>query len=275
MSEELPGSDIDRAMDMFGFLSPGSDFLRVIIVDGIPKSKARPRFRRDGKVYASDEQVAAERALGWRLKEEFPEPLEGNLAVGCIFYRPTNHRVDVDNMLKHVMDSANKIVWRDDSQVTAQLGIVELDKTRPRTVIVIGSHVSTMVRTGGVSKKEAVCAQCGVSFTSRQHRPKFCSRRCAALNRETLADEVPCAWCRTPFRRPTAAARFCSDECRIASLTTSNRKGRTPAFCSSCGKKLSKPGYKLCRDCWRHSIEHKTEGGVDDPRTFIEIAEET
>lgn len=139
---------MDRALDMFGFLAPESAFMHMVIVDGVPKSKARPRFREGGKVYASKEQLDSERALGWQLKAEFPEPLEGNLAVGCVFYRPTRHRIDVDNLLKHVMDSANKIVWHDDSQVTAQLGILELDEERPRTVIMVAAHESSMARVG-------------------------------------------------------------------------------------------------------------------------------
>jgi Holliday junction resolvase RusA-like endonuclease len=140
--------DIDRITDLLRPLVPGTEFLHVLVVEGKPMSKARPRFRRDGKVFASDEQVAAEQALGWKMKEAFPEPLDGNLAVACVFYRPTQQRVDVDNMLKHTMDSANGVVWHDDSQVTAQLGVVEYDPVRPRTVLAVGRHESSMVRTG-------------------------------------------------------------------------------------------------------------------------------
>jgi Holliday junction resolvase RusA-like endonuclease/endogenous inhibitor of DNA gyrase (YacG/DUF329 family) len=264
-----PESDIDRAMEIFRFLSPGSDFVRVVVIEGVPKSKARPRFGRNGRAYALDEQVAAEQALGWRLKESFAEPLDGNLAVGCIFYRPTSHRVDVDNMLKHVMDSANLVVWHDDYQVTAQVGIVELDAERPRTVIVIGRHISSMERSGH-AEKSIVCPQCGVRFTSKQHRPKFCSRACSSRSRgEDLSAQVPCAWCRKAFHRRSAGARFCSNACRLASLNAPTR-GRPLALCVACGARLSKAGYKHCRACWVEG-KGRRQRDSDDPGTDIRV----
>lgn len=148
------GSDLDRALAIFHVLCSDSDMMQYLVVEGLPVPKSRPRFRKNGSVYIDNKQIAAEEYLGYHLKMKFPNPLEGNLAVGCIFFRPTKQRVDVDNMLKHVMDSANKIVWHDDSQVTAQLGIIELDREHPRTVIIIGQHRSTMPRTG---KTDLIC----------------------------------------------------------------------------------------------------------------------
>jgi Holliday junction resolvase RusA-like endonuclease len=249
--DDKPRSDLDRGLALLSALCPESLGARYLVISGNPASKARARFQRGGRVYASDEQVAAERALGWELKTRFEEPLDGNLAVVCIFFRANKQRVDVDNMLKHVMDSANKIAWHDDSQVTAQLGIIEFDAKRPRTVIVIGEHRSTMARTGKAEKK-GLCLYCGNPFTTKQHHPpKFCSPACNSRSRGTdLSDGVSCAWCGKVFKRASAGQRFCSDACRLTSLQASNRAGRPPAACADCGGKLSKPGYKRCRSCW-------------------------
>lgn len=244
--------DTDAAFAILKLLAPNTDFLQAMIIEGKPMSKARPRFRRDGKVYASPEQVAAEQALGWKLKEWFSEPIEGNLAVACIFYRATKQRVDVDNMLKHVMDSANGIIWHDDSQVTAQVGVIEYDPERPRTVVVVARHESTMERTG-LGYKEATCANCGKAFRTQQHYPpKFCSRECNRRYGKTdLSENVPCAWCKKPFKRISKGSRFCSNDCRMTSLAASTRdKARQPSYCHVCSKRLSKPGYKLCGACW-------------------------
>jgi len=217
--------------------------MHFLVIDGPPKSKARPRFRRDGRVYASPEQIAAEQALGWRFKASFPEPMAGNLGVGCIFFRPNAQRIDVDNMLKHVMDSANKVIWADDSQVTAQVGIVELDAEHPRTVIVVGRHVSSLDRSE-YAVKTRVCPTCGVTFQSKQKNPKFCSRSCSSLSKgESLMAEVPCAWCGVMFKRKNAGSRFCSDRCRMESLNNPKTPRVIPR-CVHCGATLSKIGYR-------------------------------
>lgn len=39
-------------------------------------------------------------------------------------------------MFKHVCDAGNGILWLDDSQITAKYGGIELDRHRPRTILV-------------------------------------------------------------------------------------------------------------------------------------------
>jgi len=245
------GSDIDKGLALFRVLCPHSELMNCLVVEGEPPSKARPRFSSRGRVYTPKKQVEAERYLSWRLKQAFKEPLEGNIAVGCVFYRSTHQRIDVDNMMKHVLDAANGVCWIDDSQVTAILGTIEFDPDHPRTIIMIGRHDSSMVREG---RREALCAYCGKPFDPRlrrgdPRRSKFCSRVCASRSRgEDLRQTVPCAYCGRHFRRRTAGQRLCSEECRRANLRRSREK--PPALCSDCGKPLSKRGYKRCRECW-------------------------
>lgn len=244
-------SDIDIVLALMHIFLPGTAWAKHLTVADDPDSKARARF---GKTHVYAPKPKGEANLKWQLRSAFPEPLAGNVTVVCIFYRSTRQRIDVDNMLKQVMDTANKICWNDDSQVTAQAGFIELDAGNPRTIIVIGPHKTSMERSGiAQTAKERVCVRCGRSFKGgQQASTKFCSRECAAEKRVYLKDEVKCAWCSKLFRRRTAAQRFCSDECRLASLHASTRAvSRPKAHCRICGTRLSKPGYGLCRSCWR------------------------
>ncbi|MGY0497140.1 RusA family crossover junction endodeoxyribonuclease [Nocardia sp. FBN12] len=117
----------------------------VITIPGEPVAKRRPRLG-NGRRYTHPADVEAEASTAAILRATLCEPLTGNLAVGCEFYRSTRRRVDVDNLLKHVFDAGNKVAWVDDSQCTAAFGVIELDRANPRTVIFISSHSSSLVR---------------------------------------------------------------------------------------------------------------------------------
>lgn len=240
-------SDLGRASNIASFLCPSSDWLRFIVIEGNPHSKARARVSKNGGFFAPD--ASAENALRAELKRMFPAPMEGNIGVGCIFFRKDKHRIDVDNMLKHVMDAATKACWHDDSQVTAKLGFVELDASRPRTVIIMGQHKSTMDRS---VQPPRVCKQCGKEF-SRYGSGPYCSRPCAAHSRGAdLSASVECAECGKEFKRTNYLSRLCSEECRLAALRKRNSRDVKPhPGCKGCGAALSKPGYILCRKCWR------------------------
>lgn len=117
----------------------------VITIPGEPVAKRRPRLG-NRRRYTDPADVAAEAATAAILRATLAAPLTGNLAVGCEFYRSTRRRVDVDNLLKHVFDAGNTVAWVDDSQCTAQFGVIELDRANPRTVVFISSHTSSLVR---------------------------------------------------------------------------------------------------------------------------------
>jgi Holliday junction resolvase RusA-like endonuclease len=114
-----------------------------------PASKGRPRLGAGGHTYTDERTRAAEEHLGWRFKLAMQgrEPMLGNLAIVCVFYRPDRRRIDGDNMLKLVCDAGNQArVWGDDCQLTTKLVRVELDKARPRTEIAIGPLASSLQR---------------------------------------------------------------------------------------------------------------------------------
>jgi Holliday junction resolvase RusA-like endonuclease len=119
--------------------------MHLVVIPGKPAVKSRPRFAR-GRAHSKPEDRAAETRTAWHLKAVVHQPLTGNVGIVCVFYRPDRRVVDADNMVKHVCDAANGVLWRDDSQCTAIAGVVELDAASPRTVIAIGGHNSSLIR---------------------------------------------------------------------------------------------------------------------------------
>jgi Holliday junction resolvase RusA-like endonuclease len=249
---ERPVTDLERALAIRKFMAPNAEELHCIVVDTEPKSKARPRFGRGGRVYSSAESKQAETILAWHFRKSFKKPLEGNVAIGAIFFRPNRQRIDTDNMLKNVLDAANGIVVQDDSQVTGLVGIKEFDAERPRVVVVVCPHETTFPH----GDRTTECRVCESTFTYKSNYatpPRACSPECAALWRKQALElaTVPCANCQRKFRRRTAAQRFCSNECRY---TDPARRKHPIPHCQDCGKRLSKPGYGRCRECWRKSF---------------------
>lgn len=253
-------SDVGRLLDLFGALGLGatSTSLHMVTIPGAPWSKSRPRFSRGAKVaYSSTDDRDAELRTSWFLKDSIRKPLTGNVGMVCLFFRPNNQRVDTDNLLKHVCDSGNGVIWLDDSQCTALAGIVELDPDNPRTVVMIGHHHTTLKRG---SDDTSPCQQCGkpipLATRDRSRPPQTCSRECRQVLKgyDSLAEPVPCAHCDEPFVRRTKTQRYCSNDCRKASITGQPRGGKSFSNCTDCGRELTHKRGGRCRDCWKLSI---------------------
>lgn len=145
-----------------------------VVIEGDPVSKARPRFSRNGHTYTPQKTIEGEK----RLAESFDgvPRFGGNVAIVAIFRRRTKQRIDVDNMLKAVLDAGTRAnLWADDSQVTALLGFVEHDSERPRTTIAFGRHASSLAR-GDDALIE--CESCDETFKPKNATQKYCSNRC-------------------------------------------------------------------------------------------------
>lgn len=137
--------DKERARLLAAALAPGAGDVLSLVWGGEPPTKTRPRFA-DGRTYKDSRDEAAEARTGWNLRRLFPQPWTGNLAVGLVFFRSDRRRIDVDNMVKHVLDAGNGIGWGDDHQITALYGVAELDAVFPRTLLVVTRHVSSLDR---------------------------------------------------------------------------------------------------------------------------------
>lgn len=251
-------SDIGDALNIYraigGTEADGTEHAAICIIPGAPVSKSRVRFGK-GHAYNRPEAVAAERKTATYVRGALHGHVyPGNVALGCIFYRPNFQRIDTDNLLKHVCDSINGVAFKDDSQVTAIFGRLELDRQNPRTVVVLGPHRSTLVR--GVNDAKP-CATCGksVRWKPRQTRddPRYCSRECVLAARQVeLSEPIPCPSCGTPFRRRTSAQKLCSSHCRANMMRDAKKSPkRTLSSCATCGKQLAHARGGRCRECWR------------------------
>lgn len=234
-------------------LAPGSSDAKIIVTPGEHASKSRPRFTRTGKTYKPRKDEDAEERTAWHVRRAFrgDPPWTGNVALGCVFFRPNKQRIDVDNMLKHVCDAANGIAWVDDSQVTAVYGVAELDEQHPRTVLVITRHESSLTR-GSDNARE--CAHCLTPFAVvGKSTKRFCSPECARKARgHDLSEPVECKQCSKSFRRATTQQVLCSRACWGAYNKGRPRKKRSERRkCAECGKQLNHSRAGRCRDCWR------------------------
>lgn len=115
------------------------DRVLFVVHEGQPLPMDRPRFGQ-GRTFTSARSREAKRSVAWEfLKTMNRAPrYEETLAIVALFYRQDRRAVDVDNLMKLVMDAATKAkVWKDDSQVIAQAAILDYDKKRPRTVVAL------------------------------------------------------------------------------------------------------------------------------------------
>lgn len=235
LEQSTPTTSRDRfrALGMLRSVGALDHQMMVVVHDGDPASKARARIVR-GHAYTPAKTTAAQKSLAERM---VGVRFLGNVAVACVFHRSNRQRIDIDNLMKLVLDAATQAdVWDDDSQVTAVVAALEHDPGHPRTVVAFAPHTSTMLR-GPDSLPR--CAACGNVFDPYgQPRRRHCSREC----RMTLAEPVPCPQCGVPFKRRTGNNKYCSVACR--GLAARRRK-----YCE-CGALLSKTSYGKCRACW-------------------------
>ena len=109
-----------------------------LTIDGEPFPKQRPRLaRKRGVIYTPQETVKAERAIATQLKSVLrgSEPDAVNtFGVELEFYC-RSAATDLDNLTKLVLDSCNKVVWRDDRQVEKIVARLTRRATQPRTIL--------------------------------------------------------------------------------------------------------------------------------------------
>lgn len=263
-------ADLDWALDTYSRLAgtepDETEDMIFTIMPGDPWSKFRPRHTRNGHTYDDPRNRDAEARTAAHLRRALKGrgPLEGNAMLACLFYRSNFQRVDADNLLKHVGDSANGVLWHDDSQVTLILGEMGLDPDNPRTVIVAGAHASSLLR-GRNAMTE--CPVCGTLFRSDRGR-KSCSRECGGRMRRKIPDLKVCLQCGKEFRPISTYHVLCSPECRTESIRGRNRAraGQPYSECRECGKQLAHRRGGRCRDCWRAEPKKRYD---DEPTITI------
>lgn len=137
------------------------------------------------------------------------QPFPSNVEIDLTFYRSNRQRIDLDNLVKQVLDSANKIAWEDDAQVTTITARLHYDPANPRTHVIVREDPGSSMLRGEVAKVRASCETCGISFTYTAYPSvppqRHCSGRCAA--------RAICPECESPFEKRTNGQRYCSKEC--------------------------------------------------------------
>lgn len=282
-----------RALDMLRAIEGGVGAWSIELTHGArPASKSRPRFDaragRKPRVYTPEQSRAAEEylALSWRLATK-GETKDGALAIACVFFRPNRQRIDVDNMVKLVLDAGTKArVWHDDCQVVCIVARVELDASEPRTEIALVPSASTLNRD---MYKSSTCSQCHREFTitmseivtqqkrvNRRISGGFCSTACARASTLVMAR---CTHCGCEFKRKSAGQSLCSNKCKFESapsraqaMVLAGKKPDAPK-CQKCGNRVSRREYLNCAAC---RTRGRKKGSKNLPKALrIEVSETT
>lgn len=112
------------------------------VIPGPPVPKARPRRvwdERQRRMRTHTDQrtidYEAHARFHARCARPLSWPLDGRYEVCVDFHLPSRRRVDGDNLLKSILDSANGVLWADDSQVDVFHVTKDVDRERPRAVV--------------------------------------------------------------------------------------------------------------------------------------------
>ena len=102
-----------------------------LFIPGNPVPKGRPRLGKHGNVYTPAKTKSYEEYIGWKYKEADGILFDGEIGIRLIFVRETKHRVDLDNLIKSILDGLNRVAWDDDSQIIFLEAALTFNKHRP------------------------------------------------------------------------------------------------------------------------------------------------
>ncbi|MFI5891956.1 RusA family crossover junction endodeoxyribonuclease [Actinoplanes sp. NPDC051513] len=253
-------------------------------LDGEPASKARARFTGYGskkRAYTPAKTVQAEERIAWefrRVRPGWQVDSDSHFGVIAVFFAGGYQRRDVDNMTKLVLDALNKIVWKDDVQVSEISARIVRGDPAPRTEI-------ALYRTVAVNPAPTKhCEQCNAEFPVHRSTAakRFCSRACVSAHRSAnrlrncegcgkqfeggsqrkfcsipcrangMRVPLTCEHCEEEFTKPKSLVRygraFCSEACKVA-YWRAHRTAAAKGVCSVCGAPTSKKTYEKCRGC--------------------------
>ena len=202
------------------------------IVPGEPLPHGRPRFnKRTGHAYSPERSEHYKKAVALCVRvATTSRGLTGAFSLSMVFYRTDFLRLDIDNLMKSILDGITQSgFWLDDSQVQEVHAKLLRGQKEPRAEIVINEVENFN------AKPMLVCQQCGKLFrdystTCRPPRKDgkiFCSKECKKIEATVL---IACIVCGKDFSRLRAYTKHqkdtCSKKCGQV-LRRKNEKGIT------------------------------------------------
>lgn len=172
------------------------------------------------RVYRKEDYTAYRDALGWLIKGQLGgewDTRRYSFGVRVRFFLGNRRKVDIDNLLKPIMDAGTHIVWADDSQVTEIYAIVLREQPDPGVEVLIYT-IEDFV------DFQHYCLYCGKELHGREGfgkglASKFCSVQCHD-NVQRQGKERVCEECGTAFwsgrykgKNRKVNKRFCCRAC--------------------------------------------------------------
>lgn len=177
---------------------------------------------------------------------------QSRFSLRCLFFRDSRQKIDCDNLLKAISDSATGIIWGDDAQVTEIYGKLILFAEQARVEVVIYRIDDPTPR--------PECPTCGKPVKTYPSWPvRYCSMACR--NKPLRVTSI-CRQCGESFELPQSVAKvgkgFCSRRCSITyhSRLRSAKDGRPTWKCKVCDGAVSRKEYERCRGC---SMKHRQD----------------
>lgn len=226
-------------------------------VEGEPVAHARPRLGKYS-TYTPKKTRDYRELLAWHIRSDYREEIDNvnRFGLRVFFYRSNHVRIDIDNLIKSVMDAITSAgIWHDDSQLQEVVAEVTLGDKNPRVEFVI-------YRVKNISA--FYCIQCGKEIPRQKVHPsykrKYCSLACwAAAHKAKLI----CPTCGKEFimaksKIKQSKTHYCSRPCLLTALAKKRVKETSKSKCQDCGAPVSRKEYKRCWLCAKKARIPKT-----------------
>ncbi len=165
--------------------------------------------------YRKSDYTSYRDALGWLLKERIGgtwNTRRYTFGLQVKFYLGNKRKIDLDNLLKPVMDAGTHILWADDSQVAELSALKVLNDPNPRIEV-------TVYHVGDFIDYHHTCAYCGRDMAGlKELRRKYCTKYCADQAMQKGTTKV-CEYCGNQFYigrrngKRKLARKYCNREC--------------------------------------------------------------
>ena len=96
-------------------------------------------YRRHGNIiYMTTQGKEYKEMCQWEVKSQYKgKPITETLSLTVEFYFKDNHKRDIDNFNKIILDSCTGMLWKDDSQIVELTLRKFVDKKNPRVELII------------------------------------------------------------------------------------------------------------------------------------------